>query len=301
MGKSESTHSEASSEMSDASDEKTSETGLNYVPDADNEASEDPSTKQQANILTESNTQESSSEEAEEENVDANAAEQNSSVIGPSETDLVWEVIYNAKEDEVGVDYLLDKSIPWSQKKAVMVFQLPDVIGLERKEENYVLQPLEKAQIIRDIICHLRKIEVIAKTAPAPNIWFRGAIIYIECRSYFMAERLLQQPPCHKGFPMDVISKPFKADFPEAHIYRFSYFKSSASLKQLFAKYVGELSKRLNTDHLIALAQYYAFDNGLEDERVFTGTLVLFAGRRKSGPLPLFENISPEKVEYKQT
>ena len=183
-----------------------------------------------------------------------------------------------------------------------MVFRLPDIIGMERKDQSDFLQPMERAQVIRDIVVHLRKKNIIGKKGNAPVVHFHGTAISVICDSYFMAEQLLREPPLHKGFPFEVVSKAFGAAKAEAHICRWMHFALSLSdetLKDIFAEYTQKISELLDTENMIALAQYYSFNNGIEDERVFSGTFVFFAGRLKSGQLPQCCGRTPEKVIYR--
>lgn len=215
-----------------------------------------------------------------------------------SKTEIVWNVILNANEEDVGVDYLLDKSIPWSTKRMTMVFALPNIIGMERKEKSLDLQPLEKVQIAKDIILHLRKEGIISKKSSAPAIWFQGSLVYVHCKNYRMAERLLERPPLHRSYPMAVVSKPFRSHKPDAYLCQWSCPGKDAQLKARFTEYVESLKDRLDTKHVLALSQYYRFYNGYGDDKVFTGTFVFFAGALKPGSLPEFEGILPQKIEY---
>ena len=60
-----------------------------------------------------------------------------------------------------------------------------------------------------------------------------------------MAEKLLQQPPLNKGFPLTVVGKPFWARNTEVYVLTWPCFKKADAFKEHFAKYAKSLSSYL--------------------------------------------------------
>ncbi|SPO26951.1 uncharacterized protein UTRI_10420_B [Ustilago trichophora] len=218
----------------------------------------------------------------EDEAVDSDDSD-DSDYVYPVDVELTWTTIYDIDCADLHAEYLLNKNPPWSSDKMVLVLQRPDIIGLETQEQAQ-LSLVEKAKITASV--------------------FRGSHLAITCSNYKMARQLMSNPPTYGAFPMEIVSKPFGADHPEAYIYHCATFSKAEELDELVTNYIEGLPGLINTEHAIVMGQYYTFETGMfqveerKPERVFTGTLVLVAGRLRPGELPPFEGAVPQKVEY---
>ncbi|CBQ72795.1 hypothetical protein sr13421 [Sporisorium reilianum SRZ2] len=211
--------------------------------------------------------------------------------------DICWDVVFNGGNDEVSVEYLLGKSVPWSSRKMRMVFHQPNIIGMEDPAQTFCLNRLKRAQIVRAIISHIRGEGMIEGDEPAPSINFlKSDGISIDCSSFRMAEQLLQRPPRYHGIPLVVKTKAFPSATPQAFICQG--LRSRRDLKASFAEYSQTIFDLIDTTHMIALSQRFRVGDGDEQDSVPAHLLVFFAGRLKEGVLPDFLGASPKTVMY---